>query len=202
MTEILDDPVGARARLDAGEVLERHSVRMVLDLTQPLAVIAVPSGISIAPAVHEHVASYGRVVCAAYRGDHVDHQPEDDDPVAAAQLMAGYMAGEDPGPWIASASLHAVSGDGVIGGVVVVSDAAPDAGPRPWITDIAVDPGWTGRGVGAALLSTAAARLVDRGDASVWLAVTVGNPARRLYERLGFTTAHEVWRFSATRRPG
>lgn len=196
MTELVDDPVAARARLAAGDVLQRHYVRMVLDLTRPLAHAPVPPGFTVAAAGAEHLADYGRVVSAAYGAGHIDHEPADDDPASAAQVIAGYLAGDEPGPWIAAASCHAVGPDGEIAGVLVVSAYTPGGGElRPWITDLTVDPRWAGRGVGAALVTAAAARLIERGDASVGLAVTVGNPARRLYERIGFRRAHEVWRF-------
>jgi ribosomal protein S18 acetylase RimI-like enzyme len=196
MIELVDDPVAARARLAAGDVLQRHFLRMVLDLTRPLAHAPVPPGFTVAAAGAEHLADYGRVVSAAYVVDHIDHEPADDDPASAAQVIAGYFAGDEPGPWIAAASCHAVGSDGGIAGLVVMSAYTPGGGePRPWITDLTVDPRWAGRGLGAALVMTAAARLVERGYASLGLAVTVGNPARGLYERLGFRRAHEVWRF-------
>ena len=194
---IVDDAVAAAALVAAGEVVERHYVRMALDLTRPPDAVRLPEGFIVTPAGAEHLAAYGRVVAAAYAGDHVDHQPEDDDPVLAAQLVAGYLAGDDPGPWIAAASVHAIAPDGSVGAVLITSEYSPDGDAQPWITDLAVDPRWAGRGVGAALIGASVARLTERGDHALGLAVTVGNPARRLYERMGFSVTHEVWRFAA-----
>lgn len=58
------------------------------------------------------------------------------------------------------------------------------------IVDIAVLPGWQGRGVGSRLIGA----LLEEGDASarqVSIHVEMYNPARRLYERLGFEVAGE-----------
>ena len=62
-----------------------------------------------------------------------------------------------------------------------------------------VAPEWRNRGVGTALIVRSGNRLAARGATEWTLAVTVGNPAQRLYERLGFrvdrsllTMNHEI----------
>jgi ribosomal protein S18 acetylase RimI-like enzyme len=196
--EVLDDVAEVRARLGDGGRVERHFVRMALDLTQPLPKAPMPAGFVAAPVRADRVAAYARVVCAAYVAGHPDHQIEDDDPAAAALVIAGYLHGDEPGPWIEEASLHAVGPDAGMAAVLVASEYSPDGGDphQPWITELAVDPWWAGRGVGPALVIGAAERLVERGDRTLGLAVTMGNPARLLYERLGFDKTHEVWRIS------
>jgi ribosomal protein S18 acetylase RimI-like enzyme len=197
LIEVIDDVAEVRARLADGGRVERHFVRMDLDLTRSLVRAPVPPGFAIAPATLDRVRSYARVVCAAYTAGHPDHQPEDDDPIAAAAMIASCMAGTDSGPWIAEASLHATGPDGGLAALVMVTEGSSGGGaPRPWISELAVDPWWAGRGVGPALVMASAERLVERGETVVGLAVTVGNPARLLYERLGFTLVHEVWRIS------
>ena len=49
-----------------------------------------------------------------------------------------------------------------------------------------VAPEWRNRGLGTALIIRTANRLAAEGATEWTLAVTVGNPAQRLYERLGF----------------
>lgn len=198
MIEVLDDVAEVRALLGDGGRVERHFIRMRLDLTRPLPRAPMPAGFVVGPLRADRVVAYARVVCAAYVAGHPDHQIEDDDPVAAARLITEYLSGDDPGPWIEAASLHAVGPDGGMAGVLVASEYAPDGGDphSPWITELAVDPWWAGRGVGPALVVEAANRLVARGDRALGLAVTIGNPARLLYERLGFALTHEVWRIS------
>ena len=51
---------------------------------------------------------------------------------------------------------------------------------------IAVDEQWRGRGVGAALLRELIGMAADEGYAALSLSVNMRNPAKRLYERLGF----------------
>ncbi|NLE22152.1 MAG: GNAT family N-acetyltransferase [Actinobacteria bacterium] len=51
---------------------------------------------------------------------------------------------------------------------------------------LAVAPSWRRRGIGLRLLSEATARSRALGHAGVSLSVMPDNPARRLYERLGF----------------
>jgi ribosomal protein S18 acetylase RimI-like enzyme len=63
------------------------------------------------------------------------------------------------------------------------------AGCTLYIQDIYVEPGWRGRGIGAALLGCVAALAIERGSPLVELTVREDNPARSLYGRLGF---HQV----------
>jgi ribosomal protein S18 acetylase RimI-like enzyme len=55
-----------------------------------------------------------------------------------------------------------------------------------WVLDLAVAPGGQGRGFGAALLAYAMRGTRQAGLTIVGLTVTDGNPARRLYDRMGF----------------
>jgi ribosomal protein S18 acetylase RimI-like enzyme len=121
----------------------------------------------------------------------LDRPPED--------LLAAYDAAFPPGhpdrtqpplPHLAAivaeglldASGIAVDGDAVVGAVLVgeLHDADPPLG-GPWVMEVFRDPRYPG--VGRALLERALARVPGP---SLGLAVTEGNPARRLYERLGF----------------
>lgn len=64
--------------------------------------------------------------------------------------------------------------------------------PAGWrIVQIQIDPDFQGQGLGRRLL----AKVLDRADkegAPVTLSVLKGNPARRLYEALGFTSVMET----------
>jgi RimJ/RimL family protein N-acetyltransferase len=52
-----------------------------------------------------------------------------------------------------------------------------------------VSPGFRGRGVATDLVKNVLRRLLNRGFATIWLWVLDGNePARRLYEKCGFTS--------------
>ncbi|MDP9182852.1 MAG: GNAT family N-acetyltransferase, partial [Actinomycetota bacterium] len=63
----------------------------------------------------------------------------------------------------------------------------------PWVMNVfrAPDPGLPG--VGLAMLVRSLDVLREDGESSLGLAVTATNPARRVYERLGFTYDFEGW---------
>jgi len=60
------------------------------------------------------------------------------------------------------------------------------AGCTLYIQDIYVEPDWRGHGIGAALLGCVAALALERRAPLVELTVREENPARRLYDRVGF----------------
>lgn len=67
---------------------------------------------------------------------------------------------------------------GHVAGFVTVSDG--------WIEEIGVVPQWRGRRLGAHLVARTLTAIEKQGKEQVWLAVGSENPARSLYERLGF----------------
>lgn len=196
VVRILNDPARAAAIIQAGGRLDRHSVAMVLDtaLAPPPGTGA--PGIAIAPMDAARAREYGAVIARAYPPDHPDHEPADADPESVAVALGEYLRGEAIGPWIADASLHAVDADDRIVGLLLVNEtAATEAfSAGPFVTDVCIDPAVAGHGLGTALLATCAARLAERGLPTLTLVVTVGNPAQRVYERLGFRVTNESWR--------
>ncbi|WP_435198020.1 GNAT family N-acetyltransferase [Janibacter sp. GS2] len=72
----------------------------------------------------------------------------------------------------------AMDSSGHVAGFVTVS-----AG---WIEEVGVVPQWRGRGLGAHLVARTLTAIARRDGATAWLAVGCDNPARSLYERLGF----------------
>ncbi len=171
---------------------------MVLDLTGALPDVPLPVSYGLEPMTITLSSEYAEVASRSYSGDHVDHQPEDDDPVATARTIETYLRGEEPGAWISDASWHILLATRRVAGAIVVSDWARDGDEAngPWIRDIFAEPSLSGQGLGAALISRAAYELASAGRLALGLAVTVGNPARRLYERLGFEITHENWRIT------
>lgn len=72
----------------------------------------------------------------------------------------------------------AMDSSGHVAGFVTVSEG--------WIEEVGVVPAWRGRALGAHLVARTLTALDKAGAEEVWLAVGSCNPARALYERLGF----------------
>ncbi|MEU6725978.1 GNAT family N-acetyltransferase [Nonomuraea wenchangensis] len=75
---------------------------------------------------------------------------------------------------------------GVFAGCVALRPAGDDGRSSYWLEHFYLDPRAQGRGIGSAVLRELLERC-DREDAVVRLIVLQGSPARRLYERHGFT---------------
>lgn len=94
------------------------------------------------------------------------------------------------------AFIRGIRRGGRLAGVVFGCEAAPEVG---FILQVAVVPEFQGRGLGRTLLCEAAHCFREAGCKRLALGVTVDNPARRLYERLGFrphrpVAAYAWWR--------
>jgi ribosomal protein S18 acetylase RimI-like enzyme len=85
--------------------------------------------------------------------------------------------------------LRSVTQDGEIAGLIVGSRIAPQTG---FVLHVAVHPRHQGCGLGTRLLSDQARAFTEAGYATMSLGVTRTSPARRLYERLGFTTHRQM----------
>ncbi|GAB7186318.1 GNAT family N-acetyltransferase [Kitasatospora sp. Ki12] len=117
---------------------------------------------------------------AAFGPGHVDHFPGDD-AGALSERLGPLLAGKIIGPVLPSSLLAVDAEDRVVAGVVLT-----DRDGRPWIADVFRHPRRGYRGLGADLLRGTVADAAVRGLAHVHLVVSEGNPARRLYESLGF----------------
>lgn len=91
-----------------------------------------------------------------------------------------------------------VAEGGQCAGVVLACELAPRVG---FVLQVAVSPAFQGRGMGTTLLREVAGVFRDRGLESMVLGVTRDNPARRLYERLGFSEIRPVEAYVWTRDP-
>lgn len=83
-------------------------------------------------------------------------------------------------------------------GVIVAFLAFSTFRARPLLNlhDVAVRPGYRGRGIGQALLAAAEADARELGCCKITLEVRVDNVAQRLYQRAGFRNdapQHEFW---------
>ncbi len=120
---------------------------------------------------------------AAYPPDHPDHR---DEPVERSLSdLESYVDGSAYGPLRRGSGL-AVHDDGTVVGAILICRLPGDPPLNgPWVIELFRHPAH--RGIGRALLERALA-LTD--GPALGLMVTEGNPARALYERLGFRHVH------------
>jgi GNAT superfamily N-acetyltransferase len=121
---------------------------------------------------------------AAYPSTHPDHHATDD-AALLEQEFAPTLSGELYGPLLPCGGLLLRENRVVAGVLVGALKGDPPLG-GPWVFDVFRDPNPRFAGLGAVMLRRALALATLHGLPALGLAVTEGNPARRLYERLGF----------------
>jgi ribosomal protein S18 acetylase RimI-like enzyme len=122
---------------------------------------------------------------AAYPPGHVDRREESDEQVL--NLLDGYVEGREFGPLLRGSGLAATPDGAVVGGILIGTLPGDPPLNGPWIIEVFRDPEHPG--VGRALLERALA-IADA--PALGLMVTEGNPARGLYEALGFRVVRTV----------
>ena len=137
-----------------------------------------PPGVRIRPFALEDMRPFGDLMADAYAGTVDDHgEPREWHQVEAERVVAG-----DFGPLDRGSSLVATTTLGALIGASIVTEHRA----LPLLAFALIAPGWRNQGLGTALFVRSANLLAAAGHREWTLAVTVGNPARRLYERLGF----------------
>ncbi|WP_345366284.1 GNAT family N-acetyltransferase [Saccharopolyspora cebuensis] len=173
----------ARTLIAHGAELRRHAHEMRRDLTTspPPADWAREH-----PAPPRHVVPCDRDATAllpawqrAFPPGHPDGA-DGDDQRALTDVLRPLLSGVVLGTVLDSSALVVDARDDVIAGIVI-----NDRGGLPWVGELFRDPDHPG--LGGLLLRRALAHLAADGHPQAGLAVTAGNPAQRLYERLGFT---------------
>ena len=144
----------------------------------PLAPL--PAPVSVRGLGRADGSALGRLMWRAFQGGPDDEYGSAEDADADA---AGALAGRW-GPVVWQASLAAGLGSVVVSAVVVVLDDAHE--DRPLLAFALTDPAWQRRGIGRWLIGESVRRLDEIGVKELHLAVTRGNPAFTLYQRLGF----------------
>ncbi|RRO20539.1 GNAT family N-acetyltransferase [Saccharopolyspora rhizosphaerae] len=177
----------------AGAQLRRHAHTMHRDLqADPVP----PEWAQLAPAPPWEITACDRPAAAllpawreAYPPGHPDHVTADDHTLGT-ELLQPLLSGRVLGPLLECSALVVDGADRVVAGLVV-----NDRGGTGWISDVYRRPAPAYAGLGGLLLRRALARL-DEQYARVGLAVTVGNPAQRLYRRLGFEVTDTTMTFA------
>lgn len=198
------DPAEAEALEASGARLLRHAD----DMARPLdadrtgghgQALELPAGLELAEVDEGWVDRIALASLDAFPPDHPDHAPgETVTLVDAVDRYSRLIRGERAGGVISRASglLVDEAGNRVVGAALITELAASPVWPGgPWVADAFVVPQWHGHGLGQALLKRAIVACSALGHARIGLSVTVGNPAARLYERLGFSVFRSVYVF-------
>ena len=147
----------------------------------PALRIALPAGARIAPIADAELPEVARLMVDGYRGT-IDFEDETDDD--ALEELEGAVEGAN-GPPLRDAWLLARSPDGTAASAICCIRWLG----MPFISYVFTASAEKGHGYAGALIQHAAATLSAAGEHELALFVTVGNPARALYERLGFVEA-------------
>jgi GNAT superfamily N-acetyltransferase len=126
---------------------------------------------------------------AAYGADHPD--PATPDLVIAARSLEA-AAHDSDNPRLPATTVADFDGR-AMGTALVLSSEHITGWKGPWLMNIFRAPAPVVPGVGRALLLRALHVLRENGESTLGLAVTASNPARALYERLGFVSHFEGW---------
>ena len=181
--DVEDGPL-ADALVAAGASVGRRSLLMAIDVATPID----PGGFSgSTAAMVQDPDRYAGALLRAFPPDHPDYDPDIPDLAGARRALVSYFDGSVIGPLLDASSEATVDGGEVVGGIVLALMPADEAGPGgPWVTDVFVEPTQQGAGVGRALFARALGELRAAGESTLRLAVQIDNPARHLYDRLGF----------------
>ncbi|WP_225642584.1 GNAT family N-acetyltransferase [Streptomyces werraensis] len=175
--------LGAQLVQHGARVLRHaHSMQRHLKAHPPQpewSALTLPGGLRFAPC-DRSAADVFPAWRAAFSPLHPDYYDGSDQQALDAQL-APLLAGEALGPVMPCSMLAVDDADRVIAGVVVT-----DRDSLPWIATVFRRPDPHYAGLGSLLLRRMLADAASHGLAEIALAVSDANPARRLYERLGF----------------
>jgi GNAT superfamily N-acetyltransferase len=171
-----DEALG-RALVAAGGTLTRHGHLMSHDLAERPA-WREPPGYRLTD-VDRPAADLVDAYRAAFPPGHVDHRGEP--PEQSLAELESHLSGRAFGPLLAGSGLAIAPDDAVAGAILLGTLPGEPPLNGPWLIEVFRHP--RHRGVGRALVERALALT----DAPVLgLIVSEGNPARRLYEDLGF----------------
>jgi mycothiol synthase len=188
-----NDEEAARALIGAGCTLVRAATDMHRGLHEPIPDPPLADGWTITP--HDWDDDLAVALAAAYGPDHPDRSDR-------VSRLRSLTEGEQGLVVLPGATARLKGPDGRSMGQVFTVGPVPWSGaPMSWVLDLAVTPGGQGRGFGAALLAYAMSGTRQAGLTAVGLTVTDGNPARRLYDRMGFRPVVRYFEVRAP-RPG
>ena len=174
------DAVLATALVAQGAVLHRVALDLTHDLSDVPAPPSLPGGWSLAPGRWD--ADLAAAAAEAYAPGHPDGAWSEADSAEVSEVLAG--TGDVV--QLAPATAVLLDPDGRSAGHVLCAGPVPWVDEGAWVLTVAVAERGRGLGLGRALVLHALRGTRESGQPRLGLSVTVGNPARRLYESVGF----------------
>lgn len=181
---VSDDDALTTALLEAGAVLVRHAHLYRRSLSRgEIPFPNLPVGFRFGP-MDATPLELGALAVRAYPLGHLGFETAD--PLEASKEFIALTEGTLVGPYRGDASGLIRWRDRIVG-VCIINEVAGDASDAgPWVSEVFREPGETFAGMGALVLQRAAHLLAEVGETGVGLAVTDGNSAEAVYQRLGF----------------
>lgn len=170
--------------LAAGATLRRRSVLMTCDPAAPRDPVPTPEGVLLGPALGCPTDELLDAYIDAFPPGHPDHHAGVDRD-GHRELLRSLMDGEVIGPLLGCSRTAAAAGR-MAGAALIMEMPGEPPLAGPWVGELFRHPG-APRGTGAAMLAAALDRAAEDGLPRVGLRVSADNPARRLYDALGFT---------------
>ena len=165
-------------------------VVMVAPLDTPS--LSSPEHLKSVPLQTDAFSEAAEVIASAY-ADHPDRdiQPE----VRNSRETLQFIIGAAHGAYghVREGYLRVCRREGTVAGVIVGGQISTELG---FVAQVAVSPRFQGQGIGAKLLCDLAHVFRADGLTQMGLGVTAANPARRLYQRLGFRPRRGVEAFA------
>lgn len=183
----------------AFEIVERFRLVRPVTLANPPGSAPWPDGYALRPSEDIVPERLAEVDWAAFQGS-PDAAFLADSPEGNHRLLAGVLAGQI-GRFLPEASFAVLAPEGSVAGFLLTIEESPRVG---LFADLAVHPAHRRRGLARGLLTQGLRALLalGHGEAGLWVTAT-NEPARNLYERLGFrpsmTTAIYRWRSGGSR---
>ena len=151
-----------------------------------------PTGVSIRRLTVEDAAAMVDIETVAYPPGHVDHTRHPDRTDADELEEMTKRLASPKRPLLPEATM-AERNSGPVAAVVVQDDFLRPGLNGPWLSNVCRVPDPVLTGLGETLIRSVLVRLHRGGHSQAFLGVTAGNPARKVYERVGFTELKRGW---------
>ncbi|MEO6606145.1 MAG: GNAT family N-acetyltransferase [Aeromicrobium sp.] len=186
---VIEDQDVRRGLLTRGakEVRHLHTMRHLLrDVPDAEAAL----GVSLRSWEDGDAERLAAALVAAYGAEHPDARESD---VGKAASALARTVDDPDNTLMSGATQVATFGGEPIGAALVQRSEHVARWSGPWLMNIFRAPAPAAPGIGAAMLARALDVLRADGEGHLGLAVTSSNPARGVYERLGFEYDSEMW---------